>query len=90
MTNLTDQQLEDNQEFLIGDIVVSTLDAVIPELFEVCEQPHESYAEYTMCKPLNCEYKCWLALSEIRLATQAELNAKRRLTDAEMALGEVS
>ena len=90
MNNLTDQQLEDNREFLIGDVVVSTLDAVVPELFEVCEHPHQSYEEYVMCKPLNHVYKCWLALNEIRHATVAELNAKRRLTNAEIALGEVS
>ncbi len=84
-----EQEGQSEAEFLVGDVVVSTLDTVIPELFEVQEEPHHSYEEYVMCKPLNHVYKCWLALNEIRPATVAELNANRRLSDVEMALGEV-
>ncbi|MFW1664632.1 hypothetical protein [Acinetobacter ursingii] len=73
-------EIPNNSDFVIGDVVVSILDAVIPELFEVCEQPHKSYPEFVMCKPMNHEYKCWLAINEIRSATPAELHARKRLS----------
>ncbi len=85
MTNLTDQQLEDNREFLIGDAVVLNhrilnFDGIynITEVYENTVDVYIGIGILTLSKRL------------VHHATVAELNAKRRLTDAEMALGEVS
>lgn len=85
MTNLTDQQLEDNREFLIGDAVVLNhrilnFDGIynITEVYENTVDVYIGIGILTLNKGL------------VYHATVAELNAKRRLTYAEMALGEVS
>ena len=92
MTNLTEVQSEDNREFLVGDVVVSLCDGINPCLFEIQEAEHASYDEFLKCKPLHSQtgFVCFLAINEIRHASVAELNAKRRLTATEQALGEVS
>lgn len=88
MTNLTDQQLEDNREFLVGDAVVVNHPNTTDELLEIIEHKYTNdllrarIVSSGACGPIH--------KSDIRHATVAELNAKRRLTDAEMALGEVS
>lgn len=91
MTNLTEVQSEDNREFLVGDVVVSLCDGINPCLFEIQEAEHASYDEFVKCKPLGSQtgFVCFLAINEIRHASVAELNANRRLSNAEMALGEV-
>ncbi|WP_241675203.1 hypothetical protein [Acinetobacter guerrae] len=88
MTNLTEQQNEDNQEFLIGDAVVLTSGCknfISNDLFEI--QAKSTDALWTI---KSSNHVLLVTNIEIRTATVAELNAKRRLTDAEMALGEVS
>ncbi|WP_053086573.1 hypothetical protein [Acinetobacter sp. 243_ASPC] len=92
MINLTEVQSEDNREFLVGDVVVSLCDGINPCLFEIQEAEHASYDEFLKCKPLDSQtgFVCFLAINEIRHASVAELNAKRRLTATEQALGEVS
>ena len=78
-------------DFLVGDVVVSLCDSINPKLFEIQELAHATYPEFIKCKPIpNEDYFCWLAVNEIRTATLAELSAKRRLTEAEQALAEVS
>lgn len=88
-TNLSNQTSEGNSpEFLIGDVVVLTEDCRSfnsNDLFEVRNKT------LTMLWTIRSENHLILVSSnEIRTATVAELNAKRRLTIAEQALAEVS
>lgn len=81
--NLSNKSTKDNPpDFLVGDVVVFTDPTSSNELHEIeAFQPVEYY---------------WLVgggivhKNDIRTATVAELNAKRRLTSAEQALAEVS
>ncbi|EZQ11660.1 hypothetical protein [Acinetobacter sp. Ver3] len=83
-TNLSQDLIQNNPntDFLTGDVVVymnhiKTDDLVMVEAF----QP----AEYYWLEGGQLVHR-----ADIRLATPAELKLKRRLTDAEMALAEVS
>jgi len=91
-SNLPQQPKQNNGvDFLIGDVVVSLCDAINPVLFEVRELAHATYPEFIKCRPISGgDYFCWLAVNEIRTATPSELQAKRRLSEAELALAEVS
>lgn len=81
--NLANQSANYNlPEFIPGDVVVLTYPTSSNELYEIeAFQPSEYY---------------WLVgggivhKKDMRTATVAELNAKRRLTSAEQALAEVS
>ncbi|MCU4483536.1 hypothetical protein [Acinetobacter ursingii] len=85
MTNLTDQQLEDNREFLIGDAVVLNHRILnFDEIYNITEVYENTVDVYIGIGILT------LSKGLVHHATVAELNAKRRLTYAEMALGEVS
>jgi hypothetical protein len=79
--NLSQQVIEHNEDYLIGDVVVSLCDGINPNLFEVKEAEHASYEEFIKCRPVGCPtgFVCFLAINEIRHATVAELKAKRRL-----------
>jgi len=81
-TNLTQQPIENNADFLAGDVVVF-VDALKPDdLMTV----HKVQGNSVLLDG-NRNF----ALNHlIRSATVAELNAKRRLTLTEQSLGEVS
>lgn len=83
-TNLSQDLIQNNPDtdFLTGDVVVyinhiKTDDLMMVEAF----QP----AEYYWLEGDQLVHR-----ADIRLATPTELKLKRRLTDAEMALAEVS
>lgn len=83
-TNLSQDLIQNNPDtdFLTGDVVVyvnhiKTDDLVMVEAF----QP----AQYYWLEGGQLVHR-----ADIRLATPTELKLKRRLTDAEMALAEVS
>lgn len=87
MTNLTEVQNEDNREFLIGDVVVLTSECrnfISNDLFEI--RAKSTDALWTI---KSSNHVLLVTSIEIRPASVAELNANRRLSDAEMALGEV-
>ena len=81
-TNLTQQSTDDNSDFLAGDVVVF-VDALKPDdLMTV----HKVQGNSVLLDG-NRNF----ALNHlIRSASVAELNAKRRLTAVELAVGEVS
>lgn len=82
MVNLSKQAIENNTDFLVGDVVVHVPENASDDLFTVLDyQPNDHYW-------LESDYL--VHQSNIRHATPAELNAKRRLTNAEQALTEVS
>ena len=85
--NLTEQPSEDNSEFLIGDVVVLSNPLFTNDSNEIFEIKY-IYANETIRITSGFQGKT-LSRSEIRHATVAELNANRRLTNAEHALGEV-
>ena len=79
--NVSQQVCEDNTDFLIGDVVVLKNPNSDPQLLTISAfQPSQYY---------------WIEGGElvhqddVRTATTAELQAKRRLTKAEQALAEV-
>ncbi|MEG0031739.1 hypothetical protein [Acinetobacter sp.] len=79
--NVSQQVIEDNTDFLVGDVVVLKKSNSDPQLLTIeAYQPKDYY---------------WIEGGElvhqddIRTATTAELQAKRRLTKAEQALAEV-
>lgn len=79
--NLAQQEVQDNTDFLVGDVVVLKNSKLYPHLLTIeAYQPKDYY---------------WIEGGElvhqddIRTATTAELQAKRCLTDAEQALAEV-
>lgn len=90
--NITNEVTTHNSDFVVGDMVVSVCEGVIPNIFEVVEAEHGSYDEFIKCKPLECKtgFVCFLAINEIRHATVAELSARRRITKSEQTLEEVS
>lgn len=92
MKNLTEQQNQGNQEFLVGDAVV-LIDKFEPDDNRIF---YVDFADWdTNLSVLSREnYKdirgyCW-DKRRFRHATVTELNANRRLSDAEQAIGEVS
>ncbi|WON79135.1 hypothetical protein OK024_09105 [Acinetobacter sp. UGAL515B_02] len=88
MTNLTEVQNEDNREFLVGDLVVLTMDGTTDILLEVVN--HMYTPKMYRVKILATGQFGPAFHTDIRHATIAEINAKRRLTATEQALGEVS
>jgi len=79
--NVSQQVFEDNTDFLIGDVVVLKNPNSDPQLLTISAfQPSQYY---------------WIEGGElvhqddVRTATTAELQAKRRLSEAEQALSEV-
>lgn len=83
-TNLAQQIIQNNpdEDFLKGDVVVCISHISIDDLMVIeAFQP----AEYYWLEGGQLAHR-----TDIRLATPVELKFKRRLTDAEIALAEVS
>ncbi|OAM08589.1 hypothetical protein AZK46_14830 [Acinetobacter baumannii] len=88
-TNLSNQTTERNQpEFLVGDVVVLTKECRSFKSNDLFEVKNKTLTRLWTIKPEN--HLILVSSKEIRTATVAELNAKRRLTSAEQALAEVS
>ena len=82
--NLPQQVIEDNIDFLIGDAVV--LDKALGNfdgIYEITEVYENNVDVYIGIGILTLNKRF------VRSASTTELNAKRRLTDAEQALAEV-
>lgn len=82
MTNLTEVQNEDNREFLVGD-AITYLSPKKPVTIHYVKTVSKKF-EYLVLDNADV-----VNFSSARHATVAELNAKRRLTDAGQAIGEV-
>lgn len=82
MTNLTEVQNEDNQEFLAGD-AITYLSPKKPDTIHYIKIVSTKF-EYLVLDNADV-----VNFSSVRHATVAELNAKRRMSDAEQAIGEV-
>ncbi len=83
-TNLAQQVVEDNMDFLIGDSVV--LDEALGNfdgIYEITEVYENNVDVYISIGILTLNKRF------VRSASTTELNAKRRLTKAEQALAEV-
>lgn len=88
-TNLSNQTTERNQpEFLVGDVVVFTKECRSFKSNDLFEVKNKTLTSLWTIKSQN--HLFLVSSKEIRTATVAELNAKRRLTSAEQALAEVS
>ncbi|SBS22586.1 Uncharacterised protein [Acinetobacter baumannii] len=88
-TNLSNQTTERNQpEFLVGDVVVLTKECRSFKSNDLFEVKNKTLTSLWTIKSQN--HLFLVSSKEIRSATVAELNAKRRLTSAEQALAEVS
>lgn len=88
-TNLSNQTTERNQpEFLVGDVVVLTKECRSFKSNDLYEVKNKTLTSLWTIKSEN--HLILVSSKEIRTATVAELNAKRRLTSAEQALAEVS
>ncbi len=88
-TNLSNQTTERNQpEFLVGDVVVLTKECRSFKSNDLFEVKNKTLTSLWTIKSQN--HLFLVSSKEIRTATVAELNAKRRLTSAEQALAEVS
>lgn len=88
-TNLSNQTTERNQpEFLVGDVVVLTKECRSFKSNDLFEVKNKTLTSLWTIKSEN--HLILVSSKEIRTATVAELNAKRRLTSAEHALAEVS
>lgn len=88
-TNLSNQTTERNQpEFLVGDVVVLTKECRSFKSNDLFEVKNKTLTSLWTIKSQN--HLILVSSKEIRTATVAELNAKRRLTKAEQALAEVS
>lgn len=88
-TNLSNQTTERNQpEFLVGDVVVLTEECRSFKSNDLFEVKNKTLTRLWTIKSEN--HLILVSSKEIRTATVAELNAKRRLTSAEQALAEVS
>lgn len=87
MTNLTEVQNEDNREFLIGDVVVLSNPFYTNDSNEIFEVKY-IYSNGEIRITTGFQGKT-VTSQEIRHASVAELNAKRRMSDAEQAIGEV-
>ncbi|ENV02071.1 hypothetical protein F968_02658 [Acinetobacter sp. NIPH 817] len=87
--NLSNQTTERNQpEFLVGDVVVLTKECRSFKSNDLFEVKNKTLTSLWTIKSEN--HLILVSSKEIRTATVAELNAKRRLTSAEQALAEVS
>lgn len=80
--NLSEQVFEskceccdEQQDFVVGDVVVSLCDGITSELFEVRELAHAIYPEFIKCRPLKTQPTSagWLSM---RFAAQLLLNSK--------------
>lgn len=79
--NVSQQEVQDNTDFLVGDVVVLKNSNSDPQLLTIeAYQPKGYYW-------IECGE--FVHQDDIRTATAAELQAKRRLTKAEQALAEV-
>jgi hypothetical protein len=88
-TNLSNQTSKHNlQEFLVGDVVVLTEECRSFKSNDLFEVKNKTLTSLWTIKSEN--HLILVSSKEIRTATVAELNAKRRLTSAEQALAEVS
>lgn len=88
-TNLSNQTTERNQpKFLVGDVVVLTKECRSFKSNDLFEVKNKTLTSLWTIKSQN--HLFLVSSKEIRTATVAELNAKRRLTSAEQALAEVS
>ncbi|AWS01227.1 hypothetical protein ACVYBP_18490 [Acinetobacter baumannii] len=88
-TNLSNQTSKHNlQEFLVGDVVVLTEECRTFKSNDLFEVKNKNLTSLWIIKSEN--HLILVSSKEIRTATVAELNAKRRLTKAEQALAEVS
>ncbi|EPP3357492.1 hypothetical protein ACUN42_001918 [Acinetobacter baumannii] len=88
-TNLSNQTTERNQpDFLIGDVVVLTKECRTFKSNDLFEVKNKTLTSLWTIK--SEKHLILVSSKEIRTATVAELNAKRRLTKAEQALAEVS
>ncbi|RJN74700.1 hypothetical protein D3X68_08130 [Acinetobacter baumannii] len=88
-TNLSNQTSKHNlQEFLVGDMVVLTEECRTFKSNDLFEVKNKTLTSLWTIKSEN--HLILVSSKEIRTATVAELNAKRRLTKAEQALAEVS
>ena len=76
-------ELESESDFAVGDVVVYS-DAFMPSDLMTVHKVQVRNDHYWLDSE-QCVYKSW-----IRTATVAELQANRRLTEAEQALAEVS
>lgn len=87
--NLSEQPTELNsQDFLVGDVVVLTSQGSKDYLLEIIDYKYTN--DLFRVKVISSGACGPIHKSQIRHATVAELNAKRRLTSAEQALAEVS
>ena len=91
-SNLPQQVIEDNTDFLIGDLVVIRNHIMGPmqsdSIFCITEYKEDFLgAHVSMIDPHGMTWTS--GTKHIRPATVAELNAKRRFTKAEQALAEV-
>ncbi|MBJ8501387.1 MULTISPECIES: hypothetical protein [Acinetobacter] len=88
-TNLSNQSMNSNDlEFLVGDMVVLTEECRTFKSNDLFEVKNKTLTSLWTIKSEN--HLILVSSKEIRTATVAELNAKRRLTKAEQALAEVS
>lgn len=88
-TNLSNQSMNSNDlEFLVGDMVVLTEECRTFKSNDLFEVKNKTLTSLWTIKSEN--HLILVSSKEIRTATVAELNAKRRLTSAEQALAEVS
>ncbi|MCT9216796.1 hypothetical protein KTH88_06255 [Acinetobacter baumannii] len=89
INNLSEQPTELNsQDFLVGDVVVLTSQGSKDYLLEIIDYKYTN--DLFRVKVISSGACGPIHKSQIRHATVAELNAKRRLTSAEQALAEVS
>ncbi|HFE8668062.1 TPA: hypothetical protein ACGAPI_003639 [Acinetobacter baumannii] len=87
--NLANQSANYNlPEFLSGDVVVLTEECRSFKSNDLFEVKNKTLTRLWTIKSEN--HLILVSSKEIRTATVAELNAKRRLTKAEQALAEVS
>ncbi|EHU1263527.1 hypothetical protein ACQPWN_19240 [Acinetobacter baumannii] len=87
--NLANQSANYNlPEFLSGDVVVLTEECRTFKSNDLFEVKNKTLTSLWTIKSEN--HLILVSSKEIRTATVAELNAKRRLTSAEQALAEVS
>lgn len=89
MANLPELE-STKSDFLVGDVVVR-IEGNIDQLLTVTTiTPHPTNSKMNMIDYEGGRYFGWVREFNLRLATVAELHAKRRLTEAEHALAEVS
>ncbi|EXS22788.1 hypothetical protein QX205_06680 [Acinetobacter pittii] len=88
-TNLSNQSMNSNDlDFLVGDMVVLTEECRTFKSNDLFEVKNKTLTSLWAIKSEN--HLILVSSKEIRTATVAELNAKRRLTSAEQVLAEVS